>query len=232
MSSYALLMKHQHKVPPDIYQLRIVLRGISPLIWRRLLVRSDTTLAQLRRMLQIIFEWNNEHLHRFHVFGKHFGNDGADTRHVRLNTFRLHQGERFRYVYNFVAPWQCDIHLESTLPCDPDQFYPVCTGGKRPAPPEHVQDGWTYLELLDAHRVPPFEAILTLADMAQALLEAPVGVSIREAIGDLEAIREAMERLDSYDQFQPSAFQRRHINAQLRQQSWTGVKVSCNSKCR
>jgi hypothetical protein len=27
---------------PRIYQLRAVLRGISPLIWRRLLVRSDT----------------------------------------------------------------------------------------------------------------------------------------------------------------------------------------------
>jgi hypothetical protein len=32
---------------PSIYQLRIVLRGISPLIWRRLFVYSDTTLAQL-----------------------------------------------------------------------------------------------------------------------------------------------------------------------------------------
>ena len=46
-------MKH-YQPYPDIYQLRIVLRGISPLIWRRLLVRSDTTLAQLHLMLQII----------------------------------------------------------------------------------------------------------------------------------------------------------------------------------
>lgn len=30
-----------------ILQLRAVLRGISPLIWRRLLVPSDTTIAQL-----------------------------------------------------------------------------------------------------------------------------------------------------------------------------------------
>jgi hypothetical protein len=44
----------QYQPHPDIYQLRIVLRGISPLIWRRLLVRSDTTLAQLHLMLQII----------------------------------------------------------------------------------------------------------------------------------------------------------------------------------
>jgi hypothetical protein len=33
--------------PAEIYQLRAVLRGISPLIWRRLLVRGDSTLANL-----------------------------------------------------------------------------------------------------------------------------------------------------------------------------------------
>jgi hypothetical protein len=31
--------------PLSVYQLRIVLRGISPLIWRRVLVPSNTTLA-------------------------------------------------------------------------------------------------------------------------------------------------------------------------------------------
>jgi hypothetical protein len=32
---------------PILYQLRIVLRGISPLIWRRLLVRGDSTIDDL-----------------------------------------------------------------------------------------------------------------------------------------------------------------------------------------
>ena len=32
---------------PVVYQLRVVLRGVSPLIWRRLLVRSDSTIADL-----------------------------------------------------------------------------------------------------------------------------------------------------------------------------------------
>jgi hypothetical protein len=59
MASYALRMKQQ-QTHPDVYQLRIVLRGISPLIWRRLLVRGDTTLAQLHLMLQLSFEWSTE----------------------------------------------------------------------------------------------------------------------------------------------------------------------------
>jgi Plasmid pRiA4b ORF-3-like protein len=207
---------------PEIYQLRIVLRGISPLIWRRLLVRSDTTLAQLHLMLQIIFNWSNEHLHHFHIFGKDYGSDGADTRQVTLHAFGFQQGERFWYVYNYYAQWQCDIRLEATLPCDPQRFYPVCTGGQRPAPPEHVHDAWTYLELLDAHRYPSWDALQVLADAAQVVLDAPAHVSIREAIGDLDEIREAMDRLDLYRQLQPSAFTRRHLNEQLRSRTWTG----------
>ena len=221
LASYALRME-QHQAHPDIYQLRIVLRGISPLIWRRLLIRGDTTLAQLHLILQIIFDWSNEHLHCFHVFGKDYGSDSADTRHVMLSSFGFQRGERFRYVYNYYAQWQCDIRLESTLPFDPQRFYPVCTGGKRPAPPEHVHDAWTYLELLDEHRYPSLDALRVLADAAQVVLDAPAHVSIRDALGDLDEIREALDRLDLYQQLQPSAFNRRHLNAQLRTRTWTG----------
>jgi hypothetical protein len=55
------------------YQLRIVLRDVSPLIWRRLLVPSNSDLARLSRILQILFSWGGEHLHRFHIHGKDYG---------------------------------------------------------------------------------------------------------------------------------------------------------------
>jgi hypothetical protein len=50
---------------PQIYQLRAVLRGIRPLIWRRVLARSDSTVAQLHQALQVAFGWEDEHLNRF-----------------------------------------------------------------------------------------------------------------------------------------------------------------------
>ena len=56
----------------SIYQLRVVLRGISPLIWRRVLVHSETTLAHLHTILQILFAWSDEHLHGFDHGVGHF----------------------------------------------------------------------------------------------------------------------------------------------------------------
>jgi hypothetical protein len=51
----------------QIYQLRVVMRGISPMIWRRLLVRDDSTVAQLHEALQIVFGWDDVHLNRFQI---------------------------------------------------------------------------------------------------------------------------------------------------------------------
>ena len=53
---------------PSIYQLRAVLLGISPIIWRRLLVRGDSTIADLHVTLQTAFGWSGDHLHRFLIF--------------------------------------------------------------------------------------------------------------------------------------------------------------------
>ena len=44
---------------PFVYQLRVILLGISPMIWRRLLVRSDSTISDLHFILQIAFNWSN-----------------------------------------------------------------------------------------------------------------------------------------------------------------------------
>src|SRR6267143_1126273 len=54
---------------PFVYQVRVVLRGVSPLIWRRLLVHSDSTLADLHAALQLAFGWSDEHLNRFVIHG-------------------------------------------------------------------------------------------------------------------------------------------------------------------
>jgi Plasmid pRiA4b ORF-3-like protein len=124
--------------PLNIYQFRVVVQGISPLIWRRLLIRNDVSLATFHATLQIVFAWSDTHLHCFCIHGKEYGStrlggpsfDG-DPRQVPLSTQRLHRGERFTYVYNFIDPWECALRLEAILPLDPHRIYPVCAGHGR-----------------------------------------------------------------------------------------------------
>ena len=93
----------------------MVVQGISPLIWRRLLVRSDMSLATLHATLQIVFAWSDLHLHYFRIHGREYGSTrpggpsfDVDPRHVPIAALRLHRGERFSYVYNFIDHWVCD----------------------------------------------------------------------------------------------------------------------------
>ena len=59
--------------PPEIYRLHIMLLKINPPIWRRMLVRSDSSIADLHYTLQIAFDWSDFHLHRFLIRGKEYG---------------------------------------------------------------------------------------------------------------------------------------------------------------
>ena len=88
----------------QIFQLRVVLRGISSLIWRRLLVRSDSTVAQLHEALQVAFGWGDDHLNRFEIRGREYavyrdggGMIGIDATSVRLDGLKLRRLERFLY---------------------------------------------------------------------------------------------------------------------------------------
>src|SRR5450755_3085460 len=78
----------------EVYRLHVWMGRISPMIWRRLLVRSDSTIADLHYTLQTAFGWSDEHLHRFHIHGQDYGVDRAggimftaDSSAVRLSSF-------------------------------------------------------------------------------------------------------------------------------------------------
>jgi hypothetical protein len=115
--------------PPSVYQLRVVLRGISPLIWRRLLVRSDITFARLHDVLRVAFGWDDVHLHCFKVHGREL--DAIDGPHVRLADFGLRPTEHFVYDYDFVDRWRHDIRVEQVLDLAPGRSYPLLH--RRPA---------------------------------------------------------------------------------------------------
>ena len=93
----ATLARHEYcPHPRKVYQLHVWLREISPLIWRRLLVRSDSIIADLHYTLQMAMGWEGYHLHQFIIRGKRYGvpQPGGlwfpdDPTQVRLADLRL-----------------------------------------------------------------------------------------------------------------------------------------------
>lgn len=140
-----------------IYQLRIVLKDVSPLVWRRILVTASTSIADLHDILQIILEWGDYHLNQFTIHGKSYGvyHDGGmsfadNPRSVTLKDFQFRPNEKFKYEYNFTDGWEFEIRFEKTVPLNPKIKYPHCLDGGRLAPPEDCGGPLSFLEL-DRH---------------------------------------------------------------------------------
>lgn len=175
----------------EIYQLRVVIAGISPLIWRRLLVAADTTIAELHTILQTVFGWSGEHLHRFVIHGTDYGISYAgsegfrdDARTVRLEDLGLRLGERFSYEYNYFAAWTCDLRVEQITNTQSGRTYPYCVGGRRAGPPEEWEGPWAFVEQTQPYLV--FEAMLRAAEIVGQLLDADEDDELATVIGAAE----------------------------------------------
>ena len=209
---------------PQIYQFRVWLREISPAIWRRILVRSDSTIADLHETLQIVMGWTDFHLHQFLIRGQAYGIPRLygplfkdNPRILRLADFRFLRGERFVYEYDFGDFWQLELRLEKMLPIDPRQTYPRCLDGARATPEEDCGGPWAYMELVEQHGLnPPWEEMELIAKVTNRILNSSEDEAIRDLIGDPDDLQEAVDRLEAYDQFQPEHFDRRAVNSRLK----------------
>ena len=94
--------------------------------WRRLLARSDSTIADLHASLQLVLGWSDEHLNRFVIHGREYGvwHEGGlgfrdNPRHVRLADLGLRVGQRFPYEYDFTDGCLRDVRIPQILPLEP-----------------------------------------------------------------------------------------------------------------
>jgi hypothetical protein len=204
---------------PDVYQLRIRLCAISPLIWRRLLVRSDASIAFLHHLIQAAFGWTDSHLHRFVIHGKDYGIAYAggisfsdDPKLVRLADFGFRINECFFYEYDFYDLWRHQIRLERILPFEPTQRYPCCTGGGRAAPPEDCGGPQAFLALSQRF------SLFHITERLLMLVQQP------EDVYDPQAELKTLRYWLGVDRFE-----RRRLNHQLRQDALeraTGIEAS------
>jgi len=144
------------KQQAEIYQLHIWLRKISPMVWRRLLIKSDNTIADLHFSIQILMGWSDTYLNQFFIHGKYYGvyHEGGisfcdDPRKIHLKDFEFRVNERFVYEYNFFDHWQYEIRIEQILLTAQKKIYPVCIGGNYVAPPEDCGGPMAFMALTE-----------------------------------------------------------------------------------
>lgn len=146
------------KKKPLIYNVKISLDGIKPLIWRTLLIQSDLFLHDFHKILQTTMGWENSHLHEFIKNGKTFGiaddsvEDGdhfIDYTSVRVVDLLKSEGDSFKYIYDFGDYWIHTISVEKIYPNNDDYYYPICIEGERNCPPENCGGVIGYMDLIE-----------------------------------------------------------------------------------
>src|SRR5260370_37426341 len=126
-----------------VYRFHIALRGVSPKLWRRVELTAGSSLADLRRVIQISLGWSDEYQHRFCIRNHYLGASRpgglllfGDPEAINLSQFAFRPHERFTYEYNFFDAWLLDVRFEGERAFDPKRRYPRCAAGARRAPPE------------------------------------------------------------------------------------------------
>jgi hypothetical protein len=144
----------------EIVQLKIVLDGSNPPIWRQVLVSNHITFFELHHIIQIAMGWQNYHAFQFRCMEQEIGdtkNDFYDeedsplleVRETKLNQFELQPELVIDYIYDFGDGWEHTLVVEALLPRNPKSSYPTCIAGEMRCPLEDSGGLYGYYETLD-----------------------------------------------------------------------------------
>ena len=136
----------------QVFQFKIELEGISPAIWRRILVPADYNFWDLHVAIQDSMGWKDTHLHHFEIRGKgkrkevHIGIPDFDGTgdleevfpgwEIPVLVYFNELGIKAKYEYDYGDGWMHTVQLEGYLYMGKETKYPICIGGERTCPPE------------------------------------------------------------------------------------------------
>jgi hypothetical protein len=149
------------KANARVYQLKVVLIGSNPAIWRRLRVPGNANLGWLHAVLQVAMGWTNSHLHHFLTVDARYSDprnnedlalgEGPDRDEAKATLVQAvpDEGAQFGYEYDFGDSWEHEITVEKILPHDAAAAtVALCLDGARACPPEDCGGVWGYANLL------------------------------------------------------------------------------------
>jgi hypothetical protein len=135
-----------------VFQFKISLRGIEPIIWRRIQISDLCTFWSLHVAIQDAMGWLDCHLHEFTLsirddneeirFGIPFEDDIEEMNPHASWMFKvapfLTYNKSFLYVYDFGDNWRHTVEFEGEYEKIFEMKYPRCLGGARSCPPEDI----------------------------------------------------------------------------------------------
>jgi hypothetical protein len=213
---------HTEAPAPDngakILQFKIWLKGISPMIWRRVQTPASTTLRELHGIFQVAMGWEGVHLFLFKLRATHFGSWELCGRSpdISLGELQLRKGARFIYEYDLNIPWEHEVRLEAELPTKPGRVYPYCVEGHAPCPPEDCRGIADFLARRDAWvSEKGLEDLAAVADFVdQVVLRERRDLLKDDAL--IEEMRNVLERAEARHSWQGQPFSRKAVNARLK----------------
>ncbi len=180
--SEQLFKKHFGKEKPDnvvnlksnkIYQFKITLSDITPVIWRLIQVPERYSFWYLHVAIQDAMGWEDYHLHEFNIKHpkkekiSHIGIPDDESLddfnkfiagwNEKIKDWVTMKNNRTVYTYDFGDGWMHDIILEKIISAEKGIKYPICIDGKRKCPPEDVGGPPGYENFLEIINNPDHE---------------------------------------------------------------------------
>lgn len=161
--------------PSKYLQLKITLKGIKPLIWRRFIVRDDISFHEFHRVIQIVMGWENYHAYNFMINNVCIEGEGdtefcvdsmwkgfhsndskiLSAQEGKVNDFVTGEKQQFEYTYDLGDSWVHKIIVEKILTTNDNEA--IVLDGERSCPPEDSGGVHGYLEMLEIKKDPTHE---------------------------------------------------------------------------
>ncbi len=134
-----------------MHRLTVSLAHMVPPTRRQVEVPSDLTLAGLHEVIQVLFDWDGDHLYEFVVGRRRYADpgylDACEDDDVPLAEVAGRAGKVIGYTYDLGACWEHRIVVDAVEPARAGARYPRCVTGVGPHPAEYDGDRPRRLDL-------------------------------------------------------------------------------------
>ncbi|XP_051161052.1 uncharacterized protein y4hQ-like [Leptopilina boulardi] len=150
-----------------IYEFKIILRDVKPMIWRQIQLPENYTFGHLSDSIISSMGWYGTHMHQFYVknslTGKReiIGEKPNSQQYsittiwendIEISKYFIENQKKAIYIYDMNDAWIHDIILINIFNAVANVNYPKCIDGKGACPPDDCGGSSGYMHLLSLRK--------------------------------------------------------------------------------